>query len=193
MKQNNSQIEDFESLQTVLKKQPALEPSGIVRIGIITTVSSRKQNGSPNITNLYTNWLFGFGISTIVCVLLWMVIKPGVNLGWTVQGDPPASYQIYRELSSNKELELIQELEGIPGEESFELIDLFILPYVEYTYTVIGVANNGQEITRQTTVIDTTSVLPNQVSIILTSILFGICVVIFSKIISPPYAVLQTW
>jgi len=195
MHKNNLHHKKQNYLQSVVKNQQSLTPLDSIRINLLSAVKSDRRTPIGN-TNHWTytlRWAIGFGMAVFVFAVLWVIVKPGVILGWTVQGYQPVLYRVYKEVSSNEKRELIHEVNGLPGEESYKFVDLFTFPAVNYTYTVDGLSTNGHVITSQTTVVDTTSILPNQIAIILVSLIFGVCAVIFSKNISLPYAVMQTW
>ena len=174
---DNTQRDDLAHLREALKQQPTLAPPEAVRGRVMAAVAAAVAAGPQRYTGRgwgpAARWAAGFGMAVVVFVLLWAVVRPGVVLGWTVSGEPPAAYRVYRSLGPDEKQALVREVKALPEEDSYRIVDPFVLPAARYTYTVEGVASNGRTIASQSAAVDAATVLPAQVAILVASLLVG--------------------
>jgi hypothetical protein len=192
MEEIDFQKEDIVFLREAVNLQPAQAPSDTVRVRLMVVAAS----GGKKILNQHwaqvRQWVMGFGLAVLTFTLLWVWVKPGVVLGWTVNGLPPAAYRIYRAPTSDGEQMLIREIKASEG-GSYQFVDLFVLSAAQYTYTVEGLTSNGGTITSQPVTVDTSQVLLTQVVILAASLLVGWGIVALLNSMKTPFFVRKAW
>jgi len=166
VEEHRIQSDELAHLRYAVKSQPLLMPPEALRKRLMAAVGPQRRPA-------LARWGLGFGMAVLAFVLLWAVVKPGVVLGWTVNGNPPAAYRIYRSPTSGDGRVLVRELEASPVENSYQYVDLFILPAAHYTYAIEGVAPDGRTVARQAVAVDSSTVLPGQLAILVASLLVG--------------------
>lgn len=112
-------------------------------------------------------------VMVIVFVLLWVVVKPGVALRWSVKGMVPTSFRIYRAPATSLDYTLVAEIAARDDQPAYQYSDLLIFPGLSYRYRVDGVDSSGEILSSQGVTSDARGALPDQVGILLTSLICG--------------------
>jgi hypothetical protein len=135
----------------------------------------------PFVTNGWLSWGLGLLLASIVLIALWLIVRPGVVLRWSISGEIPTKFQVFRSPVGSSNLELIGEIKTSPGILNYQFVDGLTLPGRTYVYHVEGVGSSGVIGISQSVLGNPLSVLPGQVAILITSLVFGSIVVLAIK------------
>ena len=116
---------------------------------------------------------YALGLSLVILVLLWVIIRPGVILNWRVAGNEVTSFKIYRSEAEGNKLQMLDE---VPAEEAmtqYSYVDLFAWPFKEYVYSVEGMNQSTSLGTSVVTTSPAMIALPGQVALICASFISG--------------------
>ena len=83
-------------------------------------------------------------VMVIVFVLLWVVVKPGVTLRWSVRGITPTGFRIYRAPANSPDYRLVAEIAARNDQLAYQFNDLLTVPGLSYRYRVDGVGGSGE-------------------------------------------------
>jgi hypothetical protein len=123
-----------------------------------------------------SRWLantFGITLAIVVLVCLWFAIRPGAALEWTVSGDLPRSFRIYRASRGSQDFQVIRQVESQLGVYTYQFVDIFTFPGVAYSYRVEGLEPGGESTLSETVGASPLAALTLQLMIILISSLAG--------------------
>jgi hypothetical protein len=174
------ELPNWHRVQETLTSLPAERPSPEVW----QRVAARVQAASvPSRLPVLPRLAWGIGLAAAVLFLLWVIIQPGIELQWSVDGETAAGFRIYRAPVGTAEFGLLAEVQ--PGQDtasgdmagfqstSYVYMDSLPLPGQKYTYLVQAIDRDGQPVASRTIVADGWQALPAQMAIILTSLLVG--------------------
>lgn len=88
-------------------------------------------------------WIIAAAIALAVMLSLWAALKPGIVLNWSVSGDIPETFRVYRSRPGAASYELIQEIASQPGVTNYRFIDLRLAPLNTFVYRVEGRVSGG--------------------------------------------------
>jgi hypothetical protein len=108
----------------------------------------------------------------IAFVILWIIVKPGVELGWSLDENVPTTFHVYRTLAKDGNRKLIGVIHANSDNQEQEFFDI-LTPAFRSIYSIEGVTKNGQEFSSQTLVVNTSEVILTQITILAISILLG--------------------
>ena len=174
-------INKYKNLRVVLKTQHNLEPSRVVKTRIMTSIGMQRQRVSNSGSSRFSNWLIGFGISIMVFSLMWLAVKPGLILGWSINHNLPAVFRVYRSSALDEARVLVREVQTESDDNSYQFKDIFLTLPVQYTYTIEVVGPNGKTVDSESLSVDTSIVLLTQLGIVSISLLLGWEFVMFLK------------
>jgi len=117
--------------------------------------------------------LAGLAVAVMVFSLLWFIAKPGVTLRWSIKGTSSVSFRIYRAPSGSENYTLVGEVSARDNQLVYQYRDLMLMPERAYLYRVEGIDSNGGVAFSQAVASDPSSILPGQLSILLTSMIMG--------------------
>ena len=116
---------------------------------------------------------YALGLSMVILVLLWVIIRPGVILNWRVAGGEVTSFKVYRANADGSKLLMLDE---VPAEEvmtQYSYVDLFAWPFKAYVYSVEGMNRSTSLGTSIVTTSPAMIALPGQVALICASFISG--------------------
>jgi hypothetical protein len=116
---------------------------------------------------------YALGLSIVILVLLWVIIRPGVVLQWRGDVIEATTFRVYRSEVGSDKYHLLDELPVNTTQSSYTYIDLFIWPFKNYIYYVEGINQAGSMGTSQVVASHTIQALPGQISLISASFLMG--------------------
>lgn len=178
----NSQreLEAWRNIQRVLSNQPQQTPSPYLWNEISRRISEKRD---PRHAFGYLRSLVGFiaglAITLAVLILLWLVIRPGIVLDWSISNDGMQAYKIFRAPQGTTDYKLLIQVRAKPGKIEYTYIDSLLLPWLNYSYIVEGVSQGGQDILSQTISISARQALPGQLSLLITSLIVGFSSLLF--------------
>lgn len=174
------EIEAWKKIRITMTNQPQKIPSPMVRQRLMTSIrtpSEMKVQKSRWIWNLASGAL----LTLSIFILLWLAVRPGVVLQWSLARDGITGYRIYRTPLGKNQFDLIKDVPAQANRLQYYYVDAFILPGANYIYRVEGIRSDGTTI--QSTIVNgrARDVMPSQVELFLSSIILGYGIVIFSK------------
>lgn len=130
--------------------------------------SSRRSSWS------WTRFLVGASLAMLTLIMLWLTLRPGVVLQWSVSDDSPVVYQIYRAPLGSQSFELLDELDAELGVQDYSYLDIAQFPGQAYIYRIQAISPSGSLLFTNTVTSQPLGVLPGQLAIILASIAAGL-------------------
>ncbi len=145
-------------------REDASVPSNAVWARIHASI---KENPSPTIQPGV--WRLGMGLAVLLLLIVWFAFPPKVVLEWTVAGNIPQEFHIYRAREAgSQEFMLLQEIPGNETLEDYRFVDLQLLPSRYYAYKIEAISQNGEPLSTELIFADGTSTLPSQLALLLT-------------------------
>ncbi|MCI0521389.1 MAG: hypothetical protein L0Z70_14170, partial [Chloroflexi bacterium] len=89
------------------------------------------------------SWALGAALTLTALSLLWLAVRPGVALRWTVSGETPAAFRIYRAEAGSSDYRWIDEIPADSHHREYEYSDAFLFPGKAYSYRVEAVGRGG--------------------------------------------------
>lgn len=157
--------------QTIIEQPHFLAP-----IDVLKDTRARIEKYALTMSNnrqILPALLAGFAVAVMVFSLLWFIVKPGVTLRWSIKGASPASFRIYRAPSGSENYTLVGEVTAGDKQLVYQYRDHMLIPESAYLYRVQGIDSDGGVAFSQAVVSDPRSILPGQLSILLTSMIMG--------------------
>jgi hypothetical protein len=177
----NSQreLEAWRNIQKVLSNQPQQTPSPYLWNEIIHRLSEKREprHAFGHLRSL-GGFIAGLAITLAVLILLWLIIRPGIVLNWSISDDGMQSYRIFRAPQGTTDYKLLSQVRAKPGKIEYTYIDSLLLPWQNYSYIVEGVSQEGQDILSQTISTSARQALPGQLSLLITSLIVGFSILL---------------
>jgi hypothetical protein len=181
------ELHHLKSIQSVVYKQSELTPDpsvyGKIRAAVQATPVESKTNWRPSLV-----WIPIVGLLIVAGIMLWRVLPPGLVIQWSVEGEVPTSFRVYRAPSSSASADdftLIGELTAEPGVASYGYTDLLLLPGQQFSYRVEGYNPAGRLATSQVMVGNSFEAVPGQVMLLMLITVGGMGVFIFYRQLKP--------
>ena len=115
----------------------------------------------------------GTVLTLAILIILWMVVRPGVVLQWSVSESSLSTFRIYRAPMGSQDYKLLSE---VPLEENvlqYSFVDAWLVPGQDYVYRVEGVEQGQFLAVSQSIVTSSMVALPGQLAILFTSLVLG--------------------
>jgi hypothetical protein len=180
----------WQAVQTAVLSQPQLAPSAAVRRQIMNLTRQ------PQLSLWRTRWLpalSGLTLTVLALLMLWNVVRPGIGLQWSVTGELPVAFQVYRAPLGSDRFEFVREIPVQPGARTYTFIDTALWPGQAYQYRVVATsmaaAHTGSapvgagptihvsgDSASDTIAAHGAEALPTQLIIVLSSLLLGLTV-----------------
>jgi len=173
------ELEKWKTVKKCVAEQPLVSPPPALEQRILTQARTTTQL-PINLSNrrwLVATYLSGLALTLGIFVLLWLVIRPGIVLAWTVHDGDLSTYRLYRAPLGTQEYELLAQVPARPSVQQYTYIDALLLPGQAYNYLVEGVGQTGQSATSEIVRGNGSDILPAQISLLLSSIIIGFGVV----------------
>jgi len=172
-------LEDYQITQLIskiLQSQESIAPSNRVKNHLLN-IEHHQPMRSKNNTHA---WLWGVPMMIFVFIILWLVVQPGTLLHWSINGNLPESFLIYRAPEGSNQFVLIDELSAIPSQPEYQYTDIITVPGQTYQYLIEVRDQNGVTTRSQATTNDSQMALAAQIALFLTSFIltFGIIKVV---------------
>ena len=116
---------------------------------------------------------YALGLSLVILVFLWTIIRPGVILNWRVAGSEVTSFRIYRSEANGTNYQMLDEVPVEVMRTGYTYVDLFAWPLKEYVYYIEGMDQSNSLGTSQVTTSPAFIALPGQLALILASFISG--------------------
>ena len=175
-----AELETWRRMMAAVESQLEQRPGAEVRRRVLGQIRLEAQAPARTRMRWSPAGLVGAAaLAMVVLVALWLAIKPGVVLQWTVDGgstpagDGVAAYRVYRAPLGSAEYRLLHEAPARAGMQEYTYIDALLLPGQAFSYQVEGVNEAGRVALSQTVSGSAQAALPGQMAILFTSLLAG--------------------
>jgi len=166
------EVEAWKQIQTVVTSQPQRMPSPVVRQRLMAII--RVPTASyTKVTQPSWSLLAGALLTLSVLILLWLVVRPGVVLQWSLERDGMSSYRIYRASQGSSQFELVTEIPAQANRLRYNFVDALLMPGRNYIYRVEGIQADGVSTFSQIVNGRSQDVILGQLALILTSMIVG--------------------
>jgi hypothetical protein len=155
----------WQAVRSAALSQPVRVPPAAVRQRVLAQAHPRSK---------LPRWLplvSGGVLAVLALLLLWNIVQPGISLRWSVTGEAPAVFRIYRAPAGSDRFEFVQEVPAQAGTVDYTYVDTTLWPGQAYQYRV-EVAN--VETASATIAANGAAVLPAHLAIIFSSLLIGL-------------------
>lgn len=136
---------------------------------------------APGFTWRSPHLAWGLVLTGIFLALLWLSVRPGVSLEWSVETGEPSAFLIYRAPKGSTDFRLIKEIGASPGTRQYQFVDAGLVPGIAYTYRVEGVGAGGPPSVSRSISIDPLTVLPGQLAVLFTSLALGFSLALLAQ------------
>jgi len=164
------ELEVWRQVRSALASQPRPALSQHAWRGINQTI----QAGKPPVRHALAGAAAGILLAALSLVVLWLAIRPGVALEWSVRESVPVTFRIYRAPAGGGEFALVKELPGQPGVSQYRYLDMLFVPGRAYIYHIEAVDQGHVVVSSQPVISHTNAALPGQAAILVSSLLVGL-------------------
>ena len=150
-------LRQLEALQVDIGRQPQVEPSANVYRYLQAAVAQEAKPvarpARPTIA-----WVAAIVIALASLVLVWQARPPGISLEWSVQGQLPNAFRVYRapvapdSVAPSQPFILLDEIEADGATAAYRFTDWLSLPGQNYVYLVEALDQSGQPTASQTVI-----------------------------------------
>jgi hypothetical protein len=152
------------------------QPRPVPAAGLLQQTKARIQ--AARVEKEHSRWTWqaragGIATMVLVFVLLWGILKPVTTLRWSIYGNVPATFKLYRAPEGSQDYRLIREIPARENQYVYVYNDLLSVPGRAYQYRVEGFNHSGVIMSSQAVISNPRTVLPGQLSILLTSMIMG--------------------
>jgi hypothetical protein len=175
--QARQQLRSWRQIHTALQGRPVRTPPSRIWLTLERRIFYADTRRGRSAASL----LAGIALTVITLVLLWLTIRPGVLLEWTVSGDSLVAYRVYRAQADSHKFVLLGEIDSKPGEIRYTYLDVLSLPGQRYVYQVEGVTASGVSIVSQRVASQPLTALPGQLAILISSLVLGVLAAILVR------------
>lgn len=169
--------------------QPKIQPAPAVRAQLLARVRADRPRRS---IGARLAWVWGTALAVMVLCVLWLVVRPGLNVEWSVQGQGASAFRVYRAPVGTGQFELIQEVIAQPGQTNYVVTDLAPMPGQVYTYLIEAVTPDGNPIISQSVIGNGLDVLPAQLALLVTSLIAGYSFILLVRL-RPQATINRRW
>jgi hypothetical protein len=182
--------ENLKTLQTAVHRQPRRSPPPAVLGKIQAQIYSQQaQQGTISRKGSLQKPTLGFPVLVLSIVTLilavtvmWQTLPPGIVLQWSVEGQAPETFRVYRaeadsgQLLADTQFELLEEVPAAGRVRQYKFTDVRLLPGQNYVYRVEGLSATGQPAASQMITGRAVDALPGQLAMLLVVIFCGFVV-----------------
>jgi len=172
-----TELRAWQTLQAGMASQPALSPSPIVRQRVLAAIRQPLATHRSRFSAIHL--MGGTALSLCILILLWLAVRPGVVLQWSVEKDGVEEFKIYRASQESDSFELVGKVSARSERSAYTFVDTLLVPGRVYTYRVEGLHPDG--VTAFSPVVTGRSLdaLPAQMALLLTSAVLGYGIALF--------------
>jgi hypothetical protein len=153
------QLRQIQALRHEIRRQPQVQPSADVYREIQAAIAQDAKlapAGRP--IRPAVAWVAAIVIALVALLVTWQALPPGISLEWSVQGEQPQAFRIYRapiapdSPAPSQPFTLLEELPADEAAAAYRFTDWLPLPGQEYVYRVEALDQSGQPTASQTVV-----------------------------------------
>jgi hypothetical protein len=160
----------WQQVQAAVVSQTARQPESRVWTELAGRIQPRSGGYRRTVASLFA----GVGLALVSLLVLWLVIRPGVLLRWSISEPKAVSYRVYRAPLNSDRYVLVTVIPGQPGVREYAYLDSLFLPGQSYTYRVEGLAQGNVTLFSEAVHSPSASTFPGQFSILLASAMVGL-------------------
>ena len=161
----------WQQVRAAASSQPQAKPPLTLRRQIMARANAtRRMSSLPH----WMPWFSGVALALVVLIALWSILQPGIGLQWSVSGEQPTGFLIYRAPLNSSQFEVVREIPAQPGHASYTFVDMALSPGQAYQYRV---ETPTREAVSATIAVSSAEVLPLQIIILLSSFACGLAAV----------------
>lgn len=170
--------ENDQKLVRILSQRSLKSPSPRVWQSIISRISLPDSQANKA---SYLVWvrMGSVLIGLMIVMVLWLTVQPGVVLQWSVEGNPPTTFRIYRALEGAQDYRLIHEVQAPVGMAEYQYIDTRLVPGRLYSYRIEGFHPGGNVSFSESVNSPALGALPAQLTIFIVGTLLAYTVYLF--------------
>lgn len=173
--------------QTILEQENQT-PSLLVK-NRVRTISQNQHHQPITTPNL---WTLASLLMLFIFMFMWLVIQPGTQLEWSINGDAPAEFRILRAPAGSSNYEIIHEFATESSRQIYHFADFLVIPGRSYQYRIEVRDQNGNTDQSQVIIGNPQMILASQLSILLTSIILAFGIIILAREIKIPWGLSVT-
>ena len=166
----------LKQIARVINSQETLSPSLKVRARIHSDIQ-QPLRGQINTGQ----WIWGVPLVVLFFALLWLIIQPGNQLQWSVNGTDIATFRVYRAPLGESTFELVEELPALPSQEIYHFADPLILPGQNYHYAIETIDQSGNRTINRVAINNSLMAATAQFAILLTSLMLTFGMITIAK------------
>jgi hypothetical protein len=151
------QLGQIETLRREVRRQPQEQPSAEVFLRIQAAMAEEvRPVRTPS--KLIAVWAAAIVIALATLLLVWQALPPGISLEWSVEGQLPTAFRVYRAPISaespapSQPFTLLDEVEASDASAAYQFTDWLPLPGQAYVYRVEALDQSGQPTASQTVI-----------------------------------------
>ena len=134
-----------------------------------TQLLAKIRQPQPRKSFLSAPLAWGLPVAALLFALLWLLVRPGTQLRWSVDGDNLSAFRIYRAPAGSTTFELIEELPASVEQQTYQYSDLAVFPGQTYHYVLEITDRNGRTTLSPVIANNSISTFAAQFAILLTS------------------------
>jgi hypothetical protein len=178
------QLGQIERIRQDVRRQPQEQPAAEVYLRIQAAVAEEvrpaKAPGRP-----IAVWATTILIALVALVLVWQALPPGISLEWSVEGELPTAFRVYRapatadSLTPGQPFTLLDELQANEAAAAYQFTDWLPLPGRDYVYRVEALDQTGEPVASQVILSRWVDALPAQLSVAAISVTVLLVIYLF--------------
>ncbi len=173
--QANRELESWREVRAAVMDRPHHKPNDEVWTGLADRLDRELQSVSGRRVKVsFASLVSGIVFMVLSLLLLWLIIRPGILLQWTISEPAVVNYRIYRAPANSGMFSLVEELPGNPGLRNYSYLDSLFVPGLQYIYRVDGMDAANKALFSQAVLSSTAGALPGQAAILVASALVGL-------------------
>ncbi len=168
----NQTLREWHIVQTVVKGQPLQEPGTAVHERLMARV--RAQNlPQRNATTLWFTRAWGLALAITALLFLWLLLRPGIQLQWSVHQGQVTAFAIYRAPAGSDDFALLHQSTNPPVAREYRYVDTSLWNGRAHAYRIVALGPTGQQLFSNEVMAGAHTALPGQLAVVLTSIIVG--------------------
>jgi hypothetical protein len=150
-------LRQIEGVRHEIRRQPQERPSAEVLLRLQATIA---EEATPVMapTRPIAAWAIAIITALAALLLVWQALPPGISLEWSVQGETPQAFRVYRAPAAadspvpSRSFTLLDELPADEAAAAYQFTDWLPVPGQEYVYRVEALDQAGLPTASQTVV-----------------------------------------
>jgi len=187
-KHSRGMVEGLLHLKRAVELESLPQPSPAAWQGIRSRLEPVQPRPAARIFRAYP-MAIGVGILILmtIAVFFWQALPPGIVLQWSLEGEQPATFNVYRAerspgaADSALEFDLLEQIPANSGSGVYRFTDLSLLPGESYIYRVEALGPEGQTFTSSFVSGNSLQALPGQLAFLLVFALLAIGLSVLAK------------